>query len=206
MKQNSAKTHTNILLFALQEKTSKGQRREHQAEVLSFRHRQAREGQRVLSHLPLHSQPQTPSSSLSLMIPIGGIQMVQIPTISSGVHMHQSNLNPSKSQPATAELGKEEKTRSSNDLIQYGSALGGQKQDAGEADDKKSDAPSAPMTTWKCISQRKERKRLGKNPTPVPKSSTTEPTTQTSAESDVTPKSTWKEKASRVSTLSERSL
>ncbi|KAK3508327.1 hypothetical protein QTP70_021482 [Hemibagrus guttatus] len=79
------------------EKTSRAQRREHQAELLFFRHGQAREGQRVLSHLPLHSQPQTPSSSLSLMIPIGGIQMVQIPTISSGLHQDLAPAHTAKS-------------------------------------------------------------------------------------------------------------
>lgn len=199
---------TNVLLFAFQEKTSRAQRRQHQAELLFFRHGQAREGQRVLSHLPLHSQPQTPSTSLSLMIPIGGIQMVQIPTISSGLHVHQSKLSPSMTQTALAELGKEEKTSPSHDLIQYGSAPGGQNQETEEPDEKKNHALSAPLTTWKSISQRKERKRLAKNPTHVLKSATIRHTTQTSTESDAAPKSTWKEKASRVAerTLSERRL
>lgn len=111
-------------------------------------------------------------------------------------------------QTAIAELGKEEKTSSSHDLIQYGSAPGGQNQETEEPDDKKSDVPSAPLTTWKCISQRKERKRLEKNPTHIHKRATIKHTTQTSTDSDATPKSTWKEKASRVSerTLSERRL
>ncbi|KAM9434987.1 transcription factor HIVEP3 isoform 2-T3 [Clarias gariepinus] len=185
------------------EKTSRAQRREHQTELLSFRHGQAREGQGVLSHLPLHSQPQTPSSSLSLMIPIGGIQMVQIPTINSGLHVHRSKLNPCMTQTAVAEPGEEEKTSSSSDLIQYGSAPGRQNQ---ETDDKKGDTPSAPLTTWKCISQRKGRKRSDKDPTHVHKSVTIKHTTQTFTDSDATPKSTWKEKASRVSerTLAER--
>ncbi|KAI5087153.1 transcription factor HIVEP3 isoform X1, partial [Silurus meridionalis] len=139
------------------EKMIRSQRREHQAELLFFKHGKVREGQRVLSHLPLHSQPQTSCSSLSLMIPIGGIQMVQIPTIRSGLHMHRSKPNPSMTQTSLAEQDEEEETSSSNDLIQYGCA-GGQSQEAGEPDDKKSDTPSAPLTTWKCISQRKERK------------------------------------------------
>lgn len=157
----------------------------------------------MLSHLPLHSQPQTPSSSLSLMIPIGGIQMVQIPTINSGLHVHRSKLNPCMTQTAVAEPGEEEKTSSSSDLIQYGSAPGRQNQ---ETDDKKGDTPSAPLTTWKCISQRKGRKRSDKDPTHVHKSVTIKHTTQTFTDSDATPKSTWKEKASRVSerTLAER--
>ncbi|KAK2864551.1 hypothetical protein Q7C36_003705 [Tachysurus vachellii] len=186
------------------EKTSRAQRREHQAELLFFRHGQAREGQRVLSHLPLHSQPQTPSSSLSLMIPIGGIQMVQIPTISSGLHMNRSVLTPSMTQADVAELGKEEKTSSSDDLIQYGSAPGGHNQETEEAGDKKSDTPSASLTTWKCISQKKERKRLERKPTHIQKSATIKHTTQTSTDNNTT----WKEKASRVSarTLSERRL
>lgn len=189
------------------EKTSRAQRREHQAELLFFRHGKAREGQRVLSHLPLHSQPQTPSSSLSLMIPIGGIQMVQIPTISSGLHVHRSKLNPSTTQTALDKLGKEEKTSKSNDLIQYGSAPGGQNQETEEPDDKKSDALGAPLTTWKCISQRKERKRQERKPTHIHKSTTIKHTTQTSTD-DMTPKSTWKEKASKVSerSLAERRL
>lgn len=142
------------------------------------------------------------------MIPIGGIQMVQIPTVSSGLHMHQLKLNPSTTQTVLAELDKEEKTSSSNDLIQYGSAPGGQNQETEEADEEKSDAPSAPLTTWKCISQRKERKRLEKNPTHILKSSTIKHATQVSTNSDAAPKSTWKEKASRVAerTLSERRL
>ncbi|KAK3525240.1 hypothetical protein QTP86_024943, partial [Hemibagrus guttatus] len=181
------------------EKTSRAQRREHQAELLFFRHGQAREGQRVLSHLPLHSQPQTPSSSLSLMIPIGGIQMVQIPTISSGLHVNRSKLTPSMTQADLAEIGKEEKTSSSDDLIQYGSAPRGQNQETEEPGDTKSDAPSAPLTTWKCISQRKERKRLERKPTHVHKSVTIKHTMQPSTDNDATPKSTWKEKASRVS-------
>ncbi|XP_034157532.1 transcription factor HIVEP3 isoform X2 [Pangasianodon hypophthalmus] len=214
--QQRASRHRDLTKFSTNtvnskgklEKTSRAQRREHQAELLFFRHGQAREGQRVLSHLPLHSQPQTPSSSLSLMIPIGGIQMVQIPTISSGLHVHRSKLNPSMTQTALAELGKEEKTSSSNNVIQYGSAPGGQNQETEESDDKKSDALSAPLTTWKSISQRKERKRLEKNPTHIHKRATIKHTTQTSTDSDATPKSTWKEKASRVSerTLSEKRL
>lgn len=134
--------------------------------------------------------------------------MVQIPTISSGLHVHRSKLNPSMTQTALAELAKEEKTSSSNDLIQYGSTPVGQNQETEESDDKKSDAPSAPLTTWKCISQKKQRKRLERKPTHIHKSATIKHTTQTSTDSDATPKSTWKEKASRVSerTLSQRRL
>lgn len=104
-----------------------------------------------------------------------------------------------------AEIGKEENTSSSDDLIQYGSAPGGQNQETEEPGDKKSDAPSAPLTTWKCISQRKERKRSERKPTHVHKSATIK---QPSTDNDATPKSTWKEKASRASerTLSERRL
>lgn len=134
--------------------------------------------------------------------------MVQIPTISAGLHVHQSKPNPSMTQTTSAELAKEEKTSSSNDLIQYGSVLVGQNQETEESDDKKSDAPSAPLTTWKCISQRKQRKHLERKPTHIHKSATIKHMTQTSTDSDVTPKSTWKEKASRVSerTLSQKRL
>lgn len=130
--------------------------------------------------------------------------MVQIPTISSGLHMNRSTLTPSLTQEDVAELGKEEKTSSSDDLIQYGSAPGGHNQETEEAGDKKSDTPSAPLTTWKCISQRKESKRLERKPTHVQKSATIKHTTQTSTDNNTT----WKEKASRVSarTLSERRL
>ncbi|TSK28166.1 hypothetical protein Baya_2353 [Bagarius yarrelli] len=187
------------------EKASEAQRRELQAELHVFRHGHVREGQRVLSHLPLHSQPQTPSSSL--MIPIGGIQMVQISTISSGLHVNWPKQNPTMAQADEADLGHEE-TSSSGDIIRHGSAPGEDFQETKEPNANKSDNPSARMTTWKSISQRKKKKRPETKPTHVLKSPTIESTTQTSTDNDTTPRSTWKEKASKVSkrTKSERRL
>ncbi|XP_037390984.1 transcription factor HIVEP3 [Pygocentrus nattereri] len=158
----------------------------------------AREGQRVLSHLPLHSQPLTPSACASLMIPIGGIQMVQ----------SRSGLRPGlnsaqKTQPALRKQ-KEVKGSPSDQDHQRGSARG-------EHEDKKRDAPSVPLTTWKCISQRKERKRMDRAT-----ACRTSPLTHfhrstlikqnTSTDSVATPKSTWSERASSFSSARENSI
>ncbi|XP_059366331.1 transcription factor HIVEP3-like [Carassius carassius] len=128
---------------------------------------QPREGQRVLSHLPLHSQPQVTIPNLSLTIPIGGIQMVQ----------PRSNiLSHSVAQMTVTLLTKEkgEVPHRRNQLIVFTepavemSSKSDASSDEGkeqirrmvwaELASKKREVRSVPLTTWKSISQRNNRR------------------------------------------------
>ncbi|XP_072531527.1 transcription factor HIVEP3 [Salminus brasiliensis] len=194
------------------EKTCSPQRRVYQLSPpcgLLTRHGLAKEGQRILSHLPLHSQPLTPSSNLSLMIPIGGIQMVQ-----SRSGLHTQRPAPNSAQKTRSIPGKQREMKGSpgNDDQRCGPTRGGQNQ---EQQDKKRDVPSIPLTTWKCISQRKERKRMDRasacrtSPlTHFHKSTLINHNAQTLTDSVAMPKSTWSERASstRENSIRERSL
>lgn len=202
---------TNVPLCAFKEKTCSPHRRGHQLRPrlsptrgLMSRQGTAREGQRVLSHLPLHSQPLTPSSGLSLMIPIGGIQMVQ-----SRLGLHTSRLGHHSNQKTQNVLGKQREVK--------GNPANKDQQPRGrqnpEPDDKTRDAPTAPLTTWKSISQRKERKRIDRasarrtSPlTHFPKSTLIKHNTQTSTDIVAMPKSTWSERASSISSMRENSI
>ncbi|XP_042631976.1 transcription factor HIVEP3-like [Cyprinus carpio] len=144
------------------------------------RNTQPREGQRVLSHLPLHSQPQVMIPSLSLTIPIGGIQMVQP---RSNMLLRSASLNHSVAQMTVTVLTKEKGANGSpagevphrrNQLIVFTDPVVemSSKSDASSDEDKeqirgvvqaeltskKREVPSVPLTTWKSISQRNNRK------------------------------------------------
>ncbi|XP_016111507.1 transcription factor HIVEP3-like [Sinocyclocheilus grahami] len=160
------------------------------------RNMQPREGQRVLSHLPLHSQPQVMIPSLSLTIPIGGIQMVQP---RSNMLLRSASLNHSVAQMTVTVLTKEKGADGSpagevphrrNQLIVFTEPAVemSSKSDASSDEDKeqirgvvqaelvskKREVPSVPMTTWKSISQRNNRKhsRSPKKAQPVDASRT----------------------------------
>ncbi|XP_042600639.1 transcription factor HIVEP3-like isoform X1 [Cyprinus carpio] len=154
------------------------------------RNTQPREGQRVLSHLPLHSQPQVMIPSLSLTIPIGGIQMVQP---RSNMLLRSASLNHSVAQMTVTVLTKEKGADGSpagevphprNQLIVFTepvvemSSKSDASSDEGvvqaELVSKKREVPSVPMTTWKSISQRNNRKnsRSPKKAQPVDASRT----------------------------------
>ncbi|XP_073678604.1 transcription factor HIVEP3 [Garra rufa] len=144
------------------------------------RNTQPREGQRVLSHLPLHSQPQVMIPNLSLTIPIGGIQMVQP---RSNMLLRSASLNHSVAQMTVTVLTKEKRADGSpagevphrrNQLIVFTEPAVemSSKSDASTDEDKeqirgvvqaelvskKREVSSVPMTTWKSISQRNNRK------------------------------------------------
>ncbi|XP_059412844.1 transcription factor HIVEP3-like isoform X2 [Carassius carassius] len=138
------------------------------------RNTQPKEGQRVLSHLPLHSQPHVMIPSLSLTIPIGGIQMVQP---RSNILLRSASLNHSVAQMTVTVLTKEkgadgsppgEVSHPRNQLIVFTepavemSSKSDASSDEGavqaELGSKKKEVPSVPMTTWKSISQRNNRK------------------------------------------------
>ncbi|RXN02312.1 transcription factor HIVEP3-like protein [Labeo rohita] len=135
------------------------------------RNTQPREGQRVLSHLPLHSQPQVMIPNLSLTIPIGGIQMVQP---RSNMLLRSASLNHSVAQMTVTVLTKEKGAGGSpagevphrkNQLIVFTEPAVemSSKSDASSDEDKeqirgvvqaelvskKREVPSVPMTTWK---------------------------------------------------------
>ncbi|XP_066530856.1 transcription factor HIVEP3 [Hoplias malabaricus] len=142
---------------------------------------------RVLSHLPLHSQPLPPSASVSvsLMIPIGGIQVVQ--SRWSGLNAARKTQNTKGKQkvgPSNPEHLPGEQNR--------------------EADEKKRDVPCVPLTTWKCLSQRKERKRVAFRASPL--SHFHRNALTTAAEGTVASKSMWSERASAISSARDRAL
>ncbi|XP_062841471.1 transcription factor HIVEP3 [Trichomycterus rosablanca] len=197
-----SKTSPSRLVSKAKLEKKSSQKKGTQTQLPPLRPGQTRAGQRVLSHLPLHSQPQ--ASSSSLMIPIGGIQMVQTPVISSSLHTQQSKPNPTMTQTAQAEQGKEKRTRQrfTSKTPKCGSVQGE------EFDSKKRDAPSAPLTTWRIISESKERKRMERRLTYIHKGVTIKQCTEKSTDGEATPKSTWKERASRVAekNKSERRL
>ncbi|XP_043073712.1 transcription factor HIVEP3 [Puntigrus tetrazona] len=148
------------------------------------RNTQPREGQRVLSHLPLHSQPQVMTS---LTIPIGGIQMVQP---RSNMLLRSASLNHSVAQMTVTLLTKEKGADGSppgqvphrrNQLIVFTEPAveGCSTSDEDEEQikgvvSKKREVPGVPMTTWKSISQRNNRKhsRSPKKAPPVDSSRT----------------------------------
>ncbi|XP_051991274.1 transcription factor HIVEP3-like [Xyrauchen texanus] len=136
------------------------------------RNLQPRAGQRVLSHLPLHSQPQATTPNLT--IPIGGIQMVQP---RSNMLLRSACLNPSVAQMRVTLLKKDKRADGSppgevphrrNHLIVFtepsvemSSKSSDTSSDGGTSSEvvlKKREVPSVPMTTWKSISQGKLRK------------------------------------------------
>ncbi|XP_005159605.1 transcription factor HIVEP3 isoform X1 [Danio rerio] len=144
------------------------------------RNMQPREGQRVLSHLPLHSQPQVMIPNLSLTIPIGGIQMVQP---RSNMLLRSTSLNHSVAQMTVTVLTKEkgagrspvgEVPHRKNQLIVFTEPAVemSSKSEASSDEDKeqihgvvqaelfsrKKEVPSVAMTTWKSISQKNNRK------------------------------------------------
>ncbi|XP_026865596.2 transcription factor HIVEP3 isoform X2 [Electrophorus electricus] len=172
----------------------------------------AREGQRVLSHLPLHSQPLGVSAGLSLMIPIGGIQMVQS---RSALQARRPGLNSPATQVTLLASGRERDARGSppTEAQQRGPARAARNQTSvtcQSGEDKKREAPSAPLTTWKCISQRKERKR-GAACRTIPlthfhKGAPIRRNAQTPSDSVAVPKSSWSERASSISSNRENSL
>ncbi|XP_039507457.1 transcription factor HIVEP3-like [Pimephales promelas] len=127
-----------------------------------------KEGQRVLSHLPLHSQPQVMIPSVSLTIPIGGIQMVQP---RSNMLLRSASLHHSVAQMTvtvlTKEKGTDEVPHRKNQLIVFteptvemsSSSDEDKEQIRGVVQSERvSKVPGVPMTTWKSISQRNHRK------------------------------------------------
>ncbi|XP_007233649.3 transcription factor HIVEP3 [Astyanax mexicanus] len=196
------------------EKTCSPQRRIYQLSPtrgLLTRHGPAKEGQRVLSHLPLHSQPLGPSSSLSLMIPIGGIQMVQS---RSGLHTQRPGPNSDQKTKSVPVKPREVKKGSpGNEEQRRGPSRGGQNQEQQDKKRDARDAPSIPLTTWKCISQRKERKRIDRasacRTSPLlhfHKSTLIDHNAQTPTDSVAMPKSTWSERASSISGSRENAI
>lgn len=157
------------------------------------RNMQPKEGQRVLSHLPLHSQPQVMIPNLSLTIPIGGIQMVQP---RSNMLLRSASLNHSVAQMTVTVLTKEKGADGSptvevphrkNQLIVFTEPMSSKSNTSSDEDkeqirgvvqselvSKKKEVPSIPMTTWKSISQRNYRKhsRSPKKAQPVDSSRT----------------------------------
>ncbi|XP_051527869.1 transcription factor HIVEP3-like [Myxocyprinus asiaticus] len=145
------------------------------------RNLQPRAGQRVLSHLPLHSQPQATIPNLSLTIPIGGIQMVQP---RSNMLLRSTSLNHSVAQMRVTVLKTEKGAEGSppgevpyrrNHLIVFTEPsveMSSKGSDTSSDEDKEQVqqvvptevvlksrvVPSVPMTTWKSISQAKQRK------------------------------------------------
>ncbi|XP_052388448.1 transcription factor HIVEP3-like isoform X2 [Carassius gibelio] len=137
------------------------------------------EGQRVLSHLPLHSQPQVMIPSLSLTIPIGGIQMVQP---RSSILLRSASLNHMTVTVLTKEKGADwspagEVPRRRNQLIVFTEPAVemSSKSDASSDEDreqirgmvrtglasKQREVHSVPLTTWKSISHRNNRRHSG---------------------------------------------
>ncbi len=192
----------NIFLAPLKEKTHSPQKRPSMtqswppAQGHLSRNSQPREGQRVLSPLPLHSQPQVMIPNLSLTIPIGGIQMVQP---RSNMLLRSASLNHSMAQMMVTVLTKEKRADGSpagevpncrNQLIVFTEPAVemSSKSDAYSDEDKeqiegvvqeefvskKREVSSVPMTTWKSISQRNNRKhsRSSKKAQPVDASRT----------------------------------
>ncbi|XP_067267771.1 transcription factor HIVEP3 isoform X1 [Chanodichthys erythropterus] len=160
------------------------------------RNMQPREGQRVLSHLPLHSQPQVMIPNLTLTIPIGGIQMVQP---RSNMLFRSASLNHSVAQMTVTVLTKEKGADRSptveiphrkNQLIVFTEPTVEMSSKSNTSSDedkeqirgviqselvsKKREVPSVPMTTWKSISQKNNRKhsRSPKKAQPVDSSRT----------------------------------
>ncbi|XP_056120842.1 transcription factor HIVEP3 [Rhinichthys klamathensis goyatoka] len=160
------------------------------------RNMQPKEGQRVLSHLPLHSQPQVMIPNLSLTIPIGGIQMVQP---RSNMLLRSASLHHSVAQMTVTVLTKEkgadggptvEVPHRKNQLIVFTEPTVEMSSKSNTSSDedkeqirgvvqselvsKKKEVPSVPMTTWKSISQRNNRKhsRSPKKAQPVDSSRT----------------------------------
>ncbi|XP_076865841.1 transcription factor HIVEP3 isoform X2 [Brachyhypopomus gauderio] len=177
------------------------------------RHGPAREGQRVLSHLPLHSQPLGLSCGPNLMIPIGGIQMVQC---RSALQARRAGLNPPVAQVTASGRERDARGGPPDEVPQRSPARAGRVRAAATyqpADEKKRDAPSAPLTTWKCISQRKERKRAERGAacrtvpvTHFHKGGAVKRNAQTPTDNAAVPKSTWSERASSISSNRENSL
>ncbi len=176
----------NVFLAPPKEKTHSPQRRTSMTQSWPpvqgrlSRNTQPREGQRVLSHLPLHSQPQVMIPNLSLTIPIGGIQMVQP---RSNMLLRSASLNHSVAQMMVTVLKKEKGDDGSptdevphcrNQLIVFTEPAAEMsfKSNASSDKDKEQiqgviqaelvsknrEVPSVPMTTWKSISQRNNRK------------------------------------------------
>ncbi|KAI4877200.1 hypothetical protein NFI96_017889 [Prochilodus magdalenae] len=186
------------------EKTCSPQRRGYQSQPRFSPPRGllSRNGQRVLSHLPLHSQSLTPSSGVSLMIPIGGIQMVQS---RSGLRQGLSSA-----QKTQSTLGKQREAKGGPPDKDHRRGPARESQNR-EHEDKKRDTPSVPLTTWKCISQRKERKRMDRV-----SACRTSPLTHfhkstlikqnTPLDGTAAPKSTWSERASSISSTRENSI
>lgn len=192
----------NVFLAPLKEKTHSPQRRTNMTQSWPLPHgrlsrnMQLREGQRVLSHLPLHSQPQVMIPNLTLTIPIGGIQMVQP---RSNMLLRSASLNHSVAQMTVTVLTKEkgadrsptvEVPHRKNQLIVFTEPTVEMSSKSNTSSDedkeqirgviqsdlvsKKREVPSVPMTTWKSISQRNNRKhsRSPKKAQPVDSSRT----------------------------------
>lgn len=137
--------------------------------------------------------------------------MVQTPVISSSVHTQQSKTNPTVTQISQSELGKDKRTpRHFTTKTPKRGGVQGAEQQIVECDGKKGDAkvPSAPLTTWKLISESKERKRMERKLSYIQRGVAIKQCAERSTDSDSTPKSTWKERASRVAekNKSERRL
>ncbi|TRY82236.1 hypothetical protein DNTS_020910, partial [Danionella cerebrum] len=144
------------------------------------RNTEPREGQRVLSHLPLHSQPQVLIPSLSLTVPIGGLQIVQP---QSSMLMRNPSRTHSVAQMTVTLLSKQKTAGVNlphvrNQLIVFTepSLDMSSRSDASSDEDKeqthrgvqtenvsKKEATCFSMTSWKSISQRTN-KRHSRSP------------------------------------------